>query len=204
MMMEERLKEAAQAGDTNALYACIREDPDLFRRVDEAHFVDTPLHIAAATGNTDFAIAVLYLRPSFARKLNKDVFSPIHLALQNHHWKTVLRLLAVDKDLVRVKGKEGYTALHCVAEQGNIHLLAQFLQDCPACIEDLTIRNETALHIAAQNNISEAVEIIARWLRRSHIYGKVSRKHLLDMKDRDGNTALHIAAYNTQPQVYYI
>ncbi|XVF75677.1 hypothetical protein PTKIN_Ptkin13bG0205700 [Pterospermum kingtungense] len=199
--MEERLTEAAQAGDTNALYASIREDPDVFRRIDDAQFADTPLHIAAARGNTDFAIAVMYLRPSFGRKLNRDVLSPIHLALQNQHSETVLRLLALDNDLVRVKGKEGYTALHCVAEQGDLHLLAQFLQDCPACIEDLTIRNETALHLAAQNNRLEAVEIIARWLRRSHLYGKVSRNHLLDFKDRDGNTVLHIAAYNTQPQM---
>ncbi|XWS66265.1 hypothetical protein CRYUN_Cryun05aG0184700 [Craigia yunnanensis] len=170
------LREVAQAGDTKALYDCIREDPDVFRRIDEAE-------------------------PSFARKLNQDVFSPIHVALQNEHIETVLRLLAVDKDLVRVKGKEGYTALHCVAEEGNLDLLAQFLQDCPVSIEDLTIRNQTALHIAAQNNQLEALEMIARWLRRSHLYGKVPRKHLLDSKDRDGNTMLHIAASNTQPQM---
>ncbi|XP_022748007.1 probable serine/threonine-protein kinase At1g09600 [Durio zibethinus] len=65
-------------------------------------------------------------------KLNKDSYSPIHLALQNE--KIVLRLLAADKGLVRVKGREGDNLLHYVAEQGNIHLLAQFLVDCPECV----------------------------------------------------------------------
>ena len=199
--MDKRLRAAAQAGDTNELYNCIGEGADVLRLFDEADFVDTPLHVAAASGHADFAIAIMYLKPSLARKLNQYVFSPIHLALQNGHTATVLRLLDVDKDLVRVKGKQGYTAFHIAVEKGILELFAEFLKDCPACIEDVTIRNETALHIAAQNHRYEALEILVRWLERTHLYGKVSRKHLLNSKDTDGNTVLHIAASHAQPKV---
>ncbi|WRX11664.1 protein of unknown function DUF3447 - like 8 [Theobroma cacao] len=130
----------------------------------------------------------MYLRPSFARKLNQGVFSPIHLALQQGHTSTVLRLLDVDKDLVRIKGKQGYTAFHYVVQNENLELLAQFLKDCPACIEDETIQKKTALHIAAEKHRFEALEILVRWLERTHLHGEVSRKHLLNAKDTDGNT----------------
>ena len=173
------------------------------RRIDEAECVDTPLHIAATRGHTDFAMAIMHLKPSFARKLNHDSFSPSHLALQNDHRETMLRLLKVDKDLVRVKGKDGYTAFHYVVEKGNFELLTQFLKDCPECIEDLTIRHETALHIAAKRGNLEVLEMLARWLQRSHIYGKISTNHLLNSKDSDGNTVLHIASYQTQPEVQF-
>ena len=41
--MDEKLRWVAQAGDTNGLYRCIQEDPDVLDRLDEAEFVDTPL-----------------------------------------------------------------------------------------------------------------------------------------------------------------
>ncbi|EOY18965.1 Ankyrin repeat-containing protein, putative [Theobroma cacao] len=134
-------------------------------------------------------------------KLNQGVFSPIHLALQQGHTSTVLHLLDVDKDLVRVKGKQGYTAFHYVVENENLELLAQFLKDCPACIEDVTIQKKTALHITIEKHRFEALEILVRWLEKTHLYGKVSRKHLLNAKDTDGNTVLHIAASHIQPKM---
>ncbi|KAL4384370.1 hypothetical protein GQ457_15G025790 [Hibiscus cannabinus] len=48
-------------------------------------FVDTPLHVSAASGNTGFAMEMMSLKPSFARKLNRDSFSLIHLALLKDH-----------------------------------------------------------------------------------------------------------------------
>ncbi|WRX11672.1 hypothetical protein QQP08_004159 [Theobroma cacao] len=104
-MAMKRLRRAAKAGDIDELYNSIGEDADVLRRYDDAEFADTPLHIAA-------------------EKLNQGIFSPIHLALQQGHTSTILRLLDVDKDLVRVKGKQGYTAFHYVAENDNLELLA--------------------------------------------------------------------------------
>ncbi|XVE68677.1 hypothetical protein DITRI_Ditri09bG0087800 [Diplodiscus trichospermus] len=202
--MRNRLWQAAQAGDTYELYDAILEEKDVLSRIDEAKLVDTPLHIAASGGHADFAKAMMYLMPSFGRKLNPKMYSPMQLALKNGYKDVVLDLLAVDKDLVRIKGREGYTALHNAAENGDIDILARFLKYCPACVEDVTIRNETALHLAVKNNKLEAVEILARFLRRTHLYCKVSKSHLLNSKDRNGNTALHIAASNAHPQIIQV
>ncbi|KAL4303970.1 hypothetical protein GQ457_10G004160 [Hibiscus cannabinus] len=150
--MDERLNTTARSGDVDVLHTLIHDDPDVFKRIDEMDFIDTPLHVSAASGNTGFAIKMMNLKPSFARKLNQDGFfpihlallkdhadtpsfarklnqdgfSPIHLALLKDHADTVTEFVLVDRDLIRVKGREGFTVLHYVACHGNVQLLSRF------------------------------------------------------------------------------
>ncbi|CAB4309873.1 unnamed protein product [Prunus armeniaca] len=198
--MDPRLKRAAQAGDIDVMYTLIKEDAKLLD-LNGVSFVDTPLHVAASEGHILFAMEIMRLKPSFARKSNQDGFSPIHLALQNGNTQMVLRLLDVDTGLIRVSGREGMTPLHCVAKEGNIELLLVFLSACPKSFEDVTIRNETALHIALKNGKVEAFELLVRWLTHA-CYEEVHQleKRILNWKDDDGNTLLHIATVRNQPE----
>ena len=79
--MDPRLKELAQAGDISALYNRIQEDPDILKTIDNNGFADTPLHTTAAAGHIEFTMEIVNLKPSFARKLNENGLSPMHLAL---------------------------------------------------------------------------------------------------------------------------
>ncbi|WRX11732.1 Ankyrin repeat - like 1, partial [Theobroma cacao] len=153
---------------------------------------------------------LMNLKPSFARKLNQRGFSPIYLALQEKQEKMVDDLLSIDKDLVRVKGREGYTPLHHAVREGNVLLLSKFLENCPNSIFDLTIRKETALHIAAQNNNLEAFEAILNLNQGGfsplHLASRYPEtvmvvddllsidKDLVRVKGREGYTPLHYAA----------
>ncbi|KAK5833026.1 hypothetical protein PVK06_016836 [Gossypium arboreum] len=106
--IDPRLSEAARLGNIDdAFYALIHEDPYTLDHIDQIPFVHTPLHIAKHEGQIHFAMEMMNLKPSFARKLNRDGFSPMHLALRNGQIKLVLRLWKADKDPVRVKGREG-------------------------------------------------------------------------------------------------
>ncbi|GMN30948.1 hypothetical protein TIFTF001_003026 [Ficus carica] len=134
------------------LYTLLREDPYLLDHIDRIPFVDTPLHIAASVGHTRFARETMLLKPSFARKLNQDGLTPLHLAMLKAQTKMVDRLLDANSDLVRVKGRERKTPFHDAAEQGNVHLLKIFLSSCPSSIQDVTNTSDIALHIAAKNN----------------------------------------------------
>ncbi|XP_027069313.2 ankyrin repeat-containing protein BDA1-like [Coffea arabica] len=187
--MEQILAEAAQSGDINALYHVLREDPTLLDKYDEPSFVDTPAHIAAAAGSTHFAVEVLRLKPSFRAKLNPDGYSPLDLALRRGKNRTVKWLIKHDPELIRVKGREGFTPLHYVAEVGDAELLADLLVACPQSIQDLTIRGETAVHIAVRNKNVRALQVLLGWLKRGNINGQI-----LNWKDENGETALHIAA----------
>ncbi|KAG5536783.1 hypothetical protein RHGRI_024271 [Rhododendron griersonianum] len=216
----ERLKAAAETGDINGLYGSIKEAPDVLDRIDAIPFVDTPLHTAALAGHTDFAVEILRLKPSFGRKLNPDGLSSLHLALINHKFDTVKRLIKLDKELIRVKGKQGETPLHFIAKKEDINAdqqqrvlddhrvnadqqqkelddhhintLADFLFACPNSIEDLTNQDETVLHIAVRTKNKSAVEIILGLIRR------INKRKLLANKDDKGNTASDLAVESSQ------
>ncbi|KAA3454339.1 ankyrin repeat domain-containing protein 6-like [Gossypium australe] len=193
--MDERLKRAAETGNIDALYSFIHHDANVFKRIDEMEFVDTPLHVAAVAGNTGFAMEMMNLKPSFARKLNQDGVSPLHLALLTGKPEMVIDFLSVDKDLIRVRGKGGFTVLHHVASDENYaHLLRRFLNFCPDCIFDLTVEGQTALHIAAKNNKFEALKAMLEWIQSAFEDNKCKRRKILNYQDKDGNTVLHLAA----------
>ncbi|XP_017984749.1 PREDICTED: uncharacterized protein LOC18586210 isoform X2 [Theobroma cacao] len=194
--MDESLRRAAQEGNIVELYASIRRNGDVLRHIDEMEFVDTPLHIAAAQGCIDFAMEIMILKPSLAKKLNQEGFSPIHLAVENGHKELAVHLMQNDKSLVRVKGRKGETPLHyAITKEQNLDLLARFLEACPECIRDMTTTNRTALHIATESNRLEALQLLCRMLWKSDDCGDV-----VNQKDRNGDTALHMAARNNQSQ----
>ncbi|XP_062147024.1 ankyrin repeat-containing protein BDA1-like [Alnus glutinosa] len=202
--MNSSLRDAARQGSIDALYASIQSDPEVLDRIDKIPFVETPLHIAAFAGHTQFAMEIMMLKPSFARKLNQDGFTPLHLALQKlralendqamqkkKQTQLVCRLVSVDKDLIRVQGREGVTPLHYVAQIGNLDLLTKFLKVCPTSIEDVTIRGENVLHIALKNNMPKlkAFSYLLQLVLRAYSKdAKLLEEKLLNYTDDEGNT----------------
>jgi ankyrin repeat protein len=122
--------------------------------------------------------------------------------MQNGHTTMVFRFVKINKELVRVQGREGITALHYASQIGEVELLANFLFACPDSIEDVTARDETALHIAVKNEQFESLQVLVGWLKAN--YKKGARKlefKILNQKDDAGNTILHISALGREPQV---
>ncbi|KAE8708370.1 putative Ankyrin repeat protein [Hibiscus syriacus] len=197
--MDESLRTASLTGNVGDLYRLIRIDGNALRRFEDVEFVDTPLHIAAEQGCIRFAMEIMNLKPSFARKLNQDGLSPMHLAVEKGHKEMALRFMEMDKDVVRVKGKSGKTPLHLVSKVGNHDgMLDRFLEACPECVLDVTTKNRTALHIATKNKRLDVLQVLIRMLRKKD---KDYYREVVNRKDEDGNTALHIAAGNNQPQM---
>ncbi|WRX12396.1 hypothetical protein QQP08_004883 [Theobroma cacao] len=80
----------------------------------------------------------MILKPSFARKLNQEGFSPIHLAVENGHKELALHLMQNDKNLVRLKGKrapplklnpEDFTPIHLAEENGHEELALNLMEN---------------------------------------------------------------------------
>nr|POE74475.1 ankyrin repeat-containing protein bda1 [Quercus suber] len=149
------------------------EDVKYLEYIDEFPFVDTPLHTAASAGNIPVAMEIMRLKPSFARKPNQYGFSPIDFALLNGHTEMVHQLLHVDQDLVRVKDS----------------------------IVDVTTQNETALHIALKNDNIKSFKALAGWLASSWSQNASDyERKILNWKDEEGNTVLHIAVSKKQTE----
>jgi hypothetical protein len=121
-------------------------------------------------------------------------------ALQKHQTQLVYRLVAVDKDLVYVQGREGMTSLHYVVQTRYLDLLDEFLKVCLMSIKDVTIKEEIIFHITLNNNHLDAFEYLIRWVQWTMIEdASFWEKTLLNWKDKEGNTVLHIAVSKNQP-----
>ncbi|KAI7981238.1 Ankyrin repeat-containing protein BDA1 [Camellia lanceoleosa] len=116
--MDPHLMEAARAGNINDLYARILLKPDILNGMNEELFVETPLHVAASTRQTDFALEILKLKPSFGKKLKLEGLSLLPLAFQNKHSETVRRLVK----FVPIK-KKSSTVNSSVSKEGRVSLL---------------------------------------------------------------------------------
>ncbi|KAK7317715.1 hypothetical protein RJT34_02170 [Clitoria ternatea] len=199
----EELNVAAEEGNISHLYAVIEKDPFALENIDQRPFIATPLHVAASFGRVQFAAEIMRLKPSFALKPNQQGWCPIHLALQRDQKRMVHCFITINKDLIRLKGREGFTPLHLVSQMGDLNLLNDFLKACPNSIEDVTVRNETALHIAVKNHQNYSLKFLVRWLKTYwYIGAEPSEYTILNWKDEEDNTILHIStSYNDREAI---
>ena len=205
MDLVQRLKDAAESGDTSVLYSLIREDPYILERLDGVPYVDTPLHTAARLGHLNFVREILRFKPSFAKKPNQEWLYPAHLATIEGRFKVLRVLLSSERGLARLQGREGKTPLHYAAEKGDLLLLDTILSACPQSMQDVTDRSETALHIAVKFSNFDAFCFLLRKLRTAYHEGSAEEERsILNFQDEEGNTVLHIAVSMNQPQASHI
>jgi ankyrin repeat protein len=73
---------------------------------------------------------------------------------------------------------------------------------CPESIEYLTVRHETALHIAVKNGQFEALQLLVIWLKTNMTRrAQMLENRILNQRDEARNTILHISALRNDPQV---
>ncbi|XP_052876541.1 ankyrin repeat-containing protein BDA1-like isoform X3 [Gossypium arboreum] len=155
--MDQSFRTISRRGDVSELYRLIQRDGNVLRRFDEVEFIETPLLVAADEGCIGFAMEMMKLKPSFARKLSQQGVSPIHLSLEKGHKEMVLRFLQMDKDFVRVTEKN--------AENKRLDVLQILIRMLKKDYyrEEVNRKDEdgnTALHIAARNNQTQMLKLL--------------------------------------------
>ncbi|XP_039038947.1 ankyrin repeat-containing protein BDA1-like [Hibiscus syriacus] len=94
-------------------------------------------------------------------------------------------------------GRKSKTPLHYVSKVANQDFfLDRFLEACPDSILDVTTQNSTALHIAVENRRLDVLQVLLRTLMKTAYHREV-----VNRKDENGNTALHIAASSNEAQM---
>ncbi|KAG6409302.1 hypothetical protein SASPL_127339 [Salvia splendens] len=161
------------------IYSLLKDHEKELKDMEEAKFAETPLHKAAAAGNTAVPDAVTRQEAGFG----------------GAHRDTARFMAAFDRMLVRVKGKNGMTPLLlCAARAGNHdeeerRLLARLLIVCPESVRDVNNLKQTVVHVALVKQGCKTVCMLVDWLRRRNRISSV-----LSVKDLNGNTPLHAAA----------
>ncbi|CAH8353868.1 unnamed protein product [Eruca vesicaria subsp. sativa] len=200
--MDPRLEQAAESGSIDELYALIDENPYILENFDAVPFVTTPLHVAAASGNIEFAKEMLNLKPSFARKLNTSGYTPLHVAVEKDQDEFVNRMLWLDGGLARVKGRNGITPFLLLVSRGNLELVTPCLRQSPECIEDESVDFQNALHLAVINDKIEVLQVLTGWIQRmSQRNANSIENRVLNGLDLTHNTPLHLAAYKNDHQM---
>ncbi|KAL0281926.1 UNVERIFIED_CONTAM: hypothetical protein Sangu_2981500 [Sesamum angustifolium] len=164
--MEGRLLEAARSGDLQALYDAVGEDDSILQKLHSCGCVETPLHRASMFGQAEFVREYMRLSSISAHQLsqlNRDGYSPLHLASANGHLEIVEFILEFVKQNFAVvevcmkKDRDGRIALHSAVVSGKIEVIDMLFVNYPDAAKEVTFHQETILHLAVKHHQYEAL-----------------------------------------------
>ncbi|XP_058093739.1 ankyrin repeat-containing protein BDA1-like [Magnolia sinica] len=157
----------------------------------------TPLHIAIQRGSVEFAREILRRKPQLAYVLSAQGFSPLRMASANGSADIVSELLPLIVDVSHDRDSKGWTPVHAAAMKGHINVLKVFKGIKAEWIRDMTDRDETVLHLYVKYNNKD--DELKEWLALD------DDKELVNRKDANGNTILHLAAMKKDiPMITYL
>ncbi|KAJ4706567.1 Ankyrin repeat-containing protein [Melia azedarach] len=182
----------------NIIWSESEEDRDSLFIGDISFDQENPLHIAVISGNEDGALTKIAAaeKSEGAWQLNHDGYTPLHLACQLGNLDVIKELVRMDSKLCLVKDKDGMTPLHTAAMEGRLDVMKELLSACPDSVMEVTVADETPFHIAMSHGQVKAEEFLLEWIK-----GKPYSAHLINKKDSDGNTLLHLAVSRKHLQI---
>ena len=93
-----------------------------------------------------------------------------------------------------VRNQEGRTPLHVAAVKGRVKVVSELVRVKAESTRVLTDRAETVLHLCVGHNRLEGLKVLVEAIGKDD--------ELVNLKDYDGNTILHIAVSKKQIEVY--
>ncbi|KAL7154990.1 hypothetical protein ABFS83_03G042700 [Erythranthe nasuta] len=187
---ETKLFEAAAKGNINSLQKLLKDDPLILDRVVVNCFSETPLHVAALLGHTDFVKEIIKAKPEFTSdQLNPHQSSPLHLASAKGHIDVVEALLSVETRTCLARDKNGLTPVHLAALKGRVEVMKILLREKPEAARVTTCRGENILHLCVKQYQMEPLKLLVT---------TIGDPAFVNSKDVDGNTVLHLAVADKQ------
>ncbi|XAR57598.1 hypothetical protein NMG60_11025792 [Bertholletia excelsa] len=134
---------------------------------------DTPMHLAASNRHVEVMKMLAGEDPGYSYSGNRAGESPSESN----------SILKRDKMAAYLTNKDGKTALHIAAGRGHTAAMKELVSHCPDCSDQTDARGRNILHIAVESNEKEAGKCILQ----DPPFGS-----LVNAKDEDGNTPLHL------------
>ncbi|GFY84986.1 hypothetical protein Acr_03g0017600 [Actinidia rufa] len=218
MTNEERdtaLHEAVRNHHSFVVQLLTKEDPEFYHPGNNAE--ETPLYLAAERGYLGLVFVILETctapayggpggrtalhsavihnlegctkklldwKPALTKETDVHGWTPLHYAAWFGYASRARELLNVDKSVAYLVDKDDKkTALHLAASHGNVRVMEELISYCPDCWEMVDGRGKNILHIAAKNEKKRVIKFILRNFPFSS---------LINQKDVDGNTPLHL------------
>ncbi|KAF8036543.1 hypothetical protein BT93_C2310 [Corymbia citriodora subsp. variegata] len=190
----EKLLQAVQNGDVPAFLDVLQRDPLVLDRIIVLGVSETPLHAASVLGHTNLVQELLRRAPKLASELDSRGNTPLHLAAAKGHVEIVTLLLSADPAAASARNLDGRAPIHVAAIKGRVDAVGRIVVGAGGArsAREVTDRGETALHLAVANGKLEVVRAVVGAV------GERDGAELLNWKDCDGNSILHIAVAKKQ------
>jgi len=130
-------------------------------------------------------------RPWLAREEDKSSNTPMHLAVRWHKSDVLSVLLEHDRSLGYQVSTLGNPLLVSAAYRGHVDVARELLKHCPDA-PCYNTRGSTCLHIAVQSQQTEFVKFVL---------GLPQLQKHVNMRDENGDTALHVAVQKCDPKM---
>ncbi|GAB4836991.1 hypothetical protein Ancab_001906 [Ancistrocladus abbreviatus] len=186
--MMRKLHFATIEGNVTLLNTLLFEDPLILHKyqLSQTNCATSPLHIVSKLGYIEFANKVLCAMPELAGELDSNRSSLLHLSCEYGHLEIVRALSKARLDMCLASDLQGRTPLHLAVVTGQLDVVKELVptvpRQCPA--QSMSGR---ALHIQ--------LEVLTLML------SEVDDKEILNAKDNEGNTILHLAVADKQLEV---
>ncbi|KAL4328013.1 hypothetical protein HN51_035267 [Arachis hypogaea] len=158
---------------------------------------NSPLHAAILKRNSGLIEYILEKRPELIHLRDEKGSTPLHYAASIDYLKGVQILLRKSTSSNALAwNKKGHLPIHVACKKGHVDIVKELLQlEWPTSMDMFSKKGQNILHVAAKNGQDNVVRFI---LKEKKL---LFEKHLVNERDRNGNTALHLAAKHLYPQV---
>ncbi|XP_021739128.1 ankyrin repeat-containing protein BDA1-like [Chenopodium quinoa] len=187
-----RLLNAALEGDVPSLLSLFQQDPLILDRCIIQNS-GLPLHVAAKAGHLEFLSEILRRKPELAEEVDQSKgLSPLHIASTKGHLEIVRLLLAVKPSMCFARDRDGMNPVHVAAVNGQVQVLDELFRAMPEATRERTTGGENVLHLCVKHNQPDALRFLI---------DVTNDDELLNSRDSDGNTVLHLAVVAKQVEM---
>ncbi|KAJ1685339.1 hypothetical protein LUZ63_016729 [Rhynchospora breviuscula] len=153
---------------------------------------DNALHAAVRNENLGIIRTIMGSHPELAREENKSGQTPVHYAVYRNQTDVIRVILGFDRSLgYLVNSMKGNPLLVSAASRGHIVVAQEILNHCP----DAPYSNSANTTILHQAVIYDRVKFVEFILQNRQL------DKLINIRDRDGFTALHYAVKSCNPKI---